>query len=52
MRPVWYIYEEEEYDLDNIYNEDEDRSRESTSNNAGSYGMKGQSFEETCIWYS
>lgn len=45
MKPTWYDYEAEEYDLDNIYNEEDDRRDNGTSQYAtyGQYGTAADS---------
>jgi hypothetical protein len=52
MKPVRYNYEAEEYDLDNVYNEDDDRR----DNGRGpsqyeTYGHWEAAMVDTSIWY-
>lgn len=52
MKPVRYNYEAEEYDLDNVYNEDDDRR----DNGRGPsqyeiYGHWESAMVDTSIWY-
>ena len=52
MKPVWYNYEAEEYDLDNVYNDDDDRrdnGRGTSQHNT--YGQWETAGTDTSVWY-
>ena len=52
MKPAWYDYEAEEYDLDNAYNEDDDRRTDPRVEVTGnSYGGWGTETTDSSVWY-
>ena len=52
MKPVWYMYEAEEYDLDNACNEDDDRRTDTrTSAVCTTYGQWSAEVPDTSQWY-
>lgn len=48
MKPDWYVYSTEEYDLDNIYNDEE---AERATPDASQTGMANQAGSNV-IWYT
>ena len=52
MKPVWYNYEAEEYDLDNACNEDDDRRTDTRSTSVyTTYGQWSAEVPDTSVWY-
>lgn len=51
MKPTKYSYEAEEYDLDNIYNDDDDRRTDTRDISAvGTYGGWAVSAPDMTAW--
>lgn len=52
MKPVWYNYEAEEYDLDNACNEDDDRRTDTRGTSVyTTYGQWSAEVPDTSVWY-